>query len=401
MSADHRDVESVLVPTQHDPSRSYPTMRSLASKGINTVVASENAHPPVFASRFCDERHRVPAAEDDLAAYRDGLLELAAREDVRTAVPLREEDAYVFSRYYDAFDEHLDLVVPPLDALERVHDRMLLAEAAEAAGVPAPETRPLDEVDDWSGGNIVKSRYNLLTDAYVDSYPGGEAGKEKDVIHLRPGETPDVDELCDGMSHVPIVQECVPKDDEYMFAGLYDHGEPLATFQHRQIRGDSYVGGGGVYRKSVSIPELERVARDLLSELDWHGLACIEYMEHAETGEFVLTEINPRMWQSLPATIHAGADFPHYYWLQATGRADEIDPGYDLGTGSHSPRGELVYLASLLTDESPYVDRPGFLRTVGEMLASFYRQPHFDYTHIDDPVVFVSGFGRMIRNRLK
>lgn len=392
---------SVLLPTEVGPACSYPCVRSLGSRGINTVVASEHAYPPVFASRFCDERLELPPPREDLVAYKDTLLKIAAREDVRTAIPLREEDAYVFSRYEDEFADHLDLVVPPLDALERVADRVLLAEAAEAAGVPAPETRTLDEVDDWSGECIVKSRYNLLTDAYVDSFPPGEADTAKDVRHLRPGETPDVGALREEMRHVPIVQEFVPKADEYMFAALYDRGEPLATFQHRQIRGDSYVGGGGVYRRSVYIPELEAVARDLLAELDWHGLACIEYMEHAETGEFVLTEINPRMWQSLPSTVHAGADFPYYYWLRATGRADEIDASYELDSGSHSPHGELGYLVSVLRDESPYVERPGLVETAREMLSSLYRHPHFDYTHPDDPGVFVRGVRRMLHSKFK
>jgi len=50
--------------------------------------------------------------------------------------------------------------------------------------------------------------------------------------------------------------------------------------------------------------------RDLLDWLDWHGLACIEYIGDADTGEFVLVEINPRMWQSLAGAVAAGADFP-------------------------------------------------------------------------------------------
>ena len=401
MSTKPNGTESVLIPTQIGPSCSYPCVRSLGRRGIHTVVASEHSHPLVFASRFCDEQRELPPPSADLVAYKDALLEIAARPDVRTAIPVREEDAYVLSRYEAEFADHVDLVVPPLSTLERAVDRVELAAAAEAAGVPVPDTRPLEAVDDWTGNLIVKSRYNLLTDAYVDSFRPRRADKAKTVRHLPPGEEPDVDALREEMRHDPIVQECVPKADEYMFAGLYDHGEPLATFQHRQIRGDSYVGGGGVYRRSVYIPELEQVARDLLSELDWHGLACIEYMQHEETGEFVLTEINPRMWQSLPATVHAGADFPYYYWLQATGRADEIDPSYELDSGSHSPIGELGYLVSILRDESPYVERPGLAKTAWEMCSSFYRHPYFDYTHLDDPLVFVRGISRKLHNIIR
>jgi len=171
--------------------------------------------------------------------------------------------------------------------------------------------------------------------------------------HLLAGETPDNAALVDEMDHEPIVQESIPSTAEYMIGGLYDHGEPLATFQHRQIRGDTYAGGGGVYRESVAIPELDSVARTLLDELDWHGLACIEYMRHEETGEFVLTEINPRTWQSLTSTVRVGADFPLYYWRATMGERDRIDCDYEVGVGTHSLHGELEHLLSIFRNDSP------------------------------------------------
>ncbi|WP_224333894.1 ATP-grasp domain-containing protein [Haloprofundus halobius] len=392
--------ESVLVPTGLGPSRTYPTIRSLARRGINTIVASEHDKPPVFASKLCGERLRLPAPDTDLVGYKNALLGIAARPDVRTVVPAREEDAYVLSKYRDEFEAVTDLVVPPFEVLKRSQDRLRLATAAEEAGAPVPKTRLLSEVDDWEPELIIKSRYNLLADGYVDTHSPKESSKVKNVMHLSPGEMPDFDAIREKMKHDPIVQEYVTSSDEYMFAALYDHGEPLATFQHRQVRGDSYIGGGGVYRKSVYIEELEEVARKLLGHLDWHGLACVEYMRDAETGEFKLTEINPRMWQSLPATVHAGADFPYHYWQAATGEAHRIDSSYDIDSGSHSLRGELGYVLSLFRDDSPHVERPTLGATVRELVSSLREDPHFDYTHADDLGPFFSGVDWMVRNRL-
>ncbi|MFC4550103.1 MULTISPECIES: carboxylate--amine ligase [Halorussus] len=394
--------ESVLIPTGYDPA-AYSCLRSLAERGIYTIVASENDDAPEFASRFCDETAVLPSPHDDLLAYKDALVGLTARPDVKTVIPIREEDAYVFAKYREAFEEHASLVTPDLETLERVHDRKQLFEAADRAGAPIPETRLLSGVDDWTPELIIKSRYNLLTDEWGGSGSPRRAEEVKTVKHLEPGETPDLDAVREEMKHEPIVQEFVPKDGEYMFGGIYDHGEPLATFQHRQIRGNSYTGGGGVYREAMYDPELEQVARDLLSELDWHGLACIEYMRDAETGEYKLTEINPRMWQSLPAAVRAGADFPHYYWLQATGQADEIDagphPGYEVGSSSHLLYGEVGHLLSVLRDESPHVERPSLVGTAWEILSSCYHRPNFDYLRADDPGPFVQGVGHMFSKR--
>ncbi|QZP38877.1 carboxylate--amine ligase [Halobaculum magnesiiphilum] len=391
--------ERALIPTGYDGA-TCTCVRSLARQGVGTVVASEKPNVPAAASRYCDEAVTLPRPREGLVPYRDALLALAEREDVRTIVPVRPEDTYLLSRYESSFAEHVSLVVPSMAQLERVFDRLRLVAAAEAAGVPVPETRRLSDVDDWTPELLIKSRYNVLTDAYLDELGPDDANVVKGIHHVGRGETPDIEGIRTEMCHDPIVQEFVRTDGEFMFTGLYDHGEPLATFQHRQIRGNSYTGGGGVYRRSIADPELEEVGRALLAELDWHGLACIEYMRDAATGEYVLTEINPRMWQSLPSTVHAGADFPWYYWLAATGRADAIDDGYDVGVGTHMLYGELGYLLSVLTEDSPHVERPSLPGTLREICASIVREPRFDYLKLDDPGPFVAGARRVLPDRV-
>ncbi|WP_134671368.1 carboxylate--amine ligase [Halorussus marinus] len=389
---------AVLLPTGYDPA-TYACLRSLSDRGLRVIVASHHDDVPEFASRFCDEALTIPSPHDDLLAYKDALVGIAARPDVRTVVPIREEDSYVLTKYREEFEAYVSLLVPDLETLRNVHDRKRLFEIAAQAGLAVPETRLLSEVDDWSEEMIVKSRYNLLTDEYLDAYAPDEAEEVKTVTHLRPGERPDSEALVAQMHHEPLVQEYVESSDEYLFGAVCDRGELLSTFQHRQIRGNSYTGGGGVYRESVDVPALERAGRTLLEALDWHGVACIEYMRDAETGEFVLTEINPRMYQSLPLTVRAGADFPLHYWLAATDRPDRVESGYEVGAGSHLLYGELGYLLSVLRDDSPHVERPSLAATAWEILSSCYDHPNFDYLRLDDPGPFVQGVRHMLSAR--
>lgn len=386
---------SVLIPTGFDAG-GYTCVRSLSKRDVNTIVASEYEDVPAAASRFCGESIRIPSPHEDLLAYRDALVGIAARPDVRTVVPLRPQDAYVFAKYADEFEPYVSLVTPPMETLRTVHDRLSLTAAAEEAGVPAPETRLLTDVDDWSGEQVVKSRYNLLVDEHLPSLSPRDVSTVKTVEHVPAGETPDVERLVSEMGHTPIVQEYVRSSDEYVFGALYDRGEVLSTFQHRQIRGDSYTGGGGVYRESVHDPRLEATGRRLLDHLDYHGLACIEYMKDAETGEYVLTEINPRLWQSLPCAYEAGADFPYDYWLLANDRRERIEAGYETGIGSHLLYGEVGHLLSLVTDDSPLVERPSIPRTTATVAASCYRMPNFDVFKFDDPRPFLRGFTHVL-----
>ncbi|MFC7229703.1 carboxylate--amine ligase [Salinirubellus salinus] len=395
MRESRSDRPGVVVPTGHDPA-SYTCVRSLAKRGIHTIVASEK-HPPAAASRFCGEEATLPPPRDDILAYRDALLELAARPSVRTVVPVRPDDVYVLSKFRGQFTEHVSLPLLPFDRLQGSCDRMRLVDAAQEAGVPVPRTRLLTDDVDIDRPSIVKSRYNILVDEHVATFGPSELDVVKRFWHVSPEEQIDWVSIRREMRHTPIVQDFVRHDDMYVFGALYDRGEPLVTFQHRQIRGKSYTGGGGVYRESVSNPELEAVGRRLLDHLEWHGPACIEYMREEETGEYVLTEINPRMWQSLPTAVLAGADFPYYYWLLATGRPEEVRQGYELGVGTHQLYGELGYLDSIRHDDSLLVTRPSLSRAALSVLVSCVTDPHFDVLHLDDPSPFVSGVAKAVR----
>lgn len=340
-------------------------------------------------SRYCDETVTIPSPSDDLTTYKNALLQVSSRPSVRTVLPVWESTVFVLSKYRDEFESQVRLAVPPFERLRDVQDRVRLVEVAERAGVPVPETHLLTDIDDWERELIVKSRYNLITNEYVDSYPPNQTYSTHRIKHLEVGEEPDAEELIKEMEHVPIVQEFVSYENEYVVGAICDRGETLATVQLRQIREDSYRGGGGVYRESMYDPELDRVVRDLLQELDWHGLACLEYMEDADTGEFKLTEINPRTWQSLGPTIRAGVDFPYSYWLLASGQSEQIDPEYELGVRSHFLKGEFKHLLSLLREDSPQIERPNFYATLADVAVSCVMVPHFDILQFDDPQPFV------------
>lgn len=383
---------SVMVPGVTAPS-SVACVRSLGRRGINVIVVSENPTAAAFASKYCGEARLVPAPDDALE-YRDTLLALAERPDVGTIIPVREEDVYVLSRYAEAFEPHVELPVPPFETLRRAQDRKLLFEAADAAGVAAPKTELLDEWDDWEQRVIVKSRYNILADAYLPDLTGGIRTGRKTTQFIEPGKRPDVDTFVDQLGHVPIVQEFISNRSEYGFFALYDRGEAVATFQHRQRRGYKYYGGASAFRESVDIPELDAAGRRLLDELEWHGLAMVEFLRD-ETGEFKLMEVNPRFWSSLPFTVQAGVDFPYYYWLLARGEREKIDSSYRVGIAGHLLRGELLYLHSVLFCDNHLVPRPSRLGAFGAVAKSMLQHRRFDYLDFDDPWPFIRDLANM------
>lgn len=389
------NADAVVVPALARAPSSVACLRTLGRHGIPTIAVSEHSHAPGLRSKYADETVRVPDPAVRLDAYADALLALAERPDVATIIPLREPDVYVLSKHREAFEEHVSLVVPPLATLSRVQDRVELFEAARAADVGMPETAPLDEWEDWSKRIIVKPRFTLHAAEYYEGFERSHT-HENSTSYVAAGERPDLDAYREELGHIPLVQEYVPDSDEYAFFALYDHGEPVATFQHRQRRAYKYSGGSSAYRESVDIPALSSAGRRLLGELDWHGLAMVEFLRDPTTGEFLLMEVNPRFWTSLPFTIQAGVDLPYYYWLLAKGRGREIESDYEAGLAGHLLRGELLYVYSLFFEDYPLVERPPRARALGQVAYSMLRHPRFDVLSLDDPGPFVRDIGNMV-----
>ena len=432
MENDQRPGTSVVVPGVGAAS-SVTCLRSLGRRGAHTIAVSENPDAPAFRSRFCDESVLAPAPEEYLAGYKDVLLDLARREDVRTIVPVREPDVYVLSRYREQFTEHVTPLWPSFDVLETAHDRVQLVAAAEEAGVDVPETRLLSETNDWDRRLIVKSRYALVTDeqargpsptvdgesgepssgltdggtltgkrgadpSSTDSVPSEPASSESTAPrgfvdvgktrYLDPGVEPDRERITAEMYHDPIVQEYIP-GTEYTFRALYDHGEPVAICQKRAIRGLKYARGPSVFHEATAIPELTDAGLALLDALEWHGVASVGFIRDERSEEFKLLEINPRFWSSLPSDLPAGVDFPYYYWRVAGGEPVERNPSYETGKGTHLLRGEAAYLHSILFEDFSFVEKPPLGPELWNVVRSLVTDPRFDYLSLDDPKPFV------------
>lgn len=384
--------DAVVVPADHGGS-SLACVRSLGRRGVDVLGVASTADAPPLASKHCRETHLAPSPGEDLAGYRDVLLDLATRPDVRTVLPLYEPDIHVLATDRAAFADHVGTPWVDGDRLERARDRRRLLERAADAGVDVPEFGLLAEWDDWESRTVVKPRYTMqVRDGGVRYGPVGVQ---------EPGESPDAAAVREAMGHDPLVQSYVPSAGEYGFFALYDDGDPVVTFQHRRVRSYSYAGGASVYREAVDVPALRTAGRRTLDALDWHGPAMAEFRRDARDGSFRLLEVNPRFWGSLPLAVTAGVDFPGQYYRLAGGQLDDVGPpdgrnDYDLGAGCHKLRGEASYLYSVFRDEYDHVERPSPTRSVATVLASVVAERNFDFLSAADPAPFV----RDVRNRV-
>lgn len=106
---------------------------------------------------------------------------------------------------------------------------------------------------------------------------------------------------------LPMIQEYIPGDGCAFFA-IYNNGNCGQTFQHKRIREYPVTGGASSCAESYKMELLDTYGRKLLDELNWHGVAMVEFKLN-NNGIPVLMEINPKFWGSTDLALEAGVDF--------------------------------------------------------------------------------------------
>jgi protein-tyrosine-phosphatase/glycosyltransferase involved in cell wall biosynthesis len=109
---------------------------------------------------------------------------------------------------------------------------------------------------------------------------------------------------------------------------LYERGRKVWHFAHERIHELPLTGGASSYRRSIAAdPRLLAAAEKLLNELEWHGVAMVEFRVN-RTDDFWLMEINPRLWGSLALSLDAGVNFPLGLLRLARGEYPGAQPAY-------------------------------------------------------------------------
>jgi predicted ATP-grasp superfamily ATP-dependent carboligase len=154
---------------------------------------------------------------------------------------------------------------------------------------------------------------------------------------------------------------------------LLHQGECLAVFQHRRLKELPYTGGVAV-TAIAERPNSNLVDQSLalLRELDWDGIAMVEFRMNPSTGEAVLMEINGRYWGTVSLPVSMGIDFPLYQWQLLHGEVPAIPATYAPGQRWRFTVGCLnrLYRLMILSRHSRYA-RAELRRTLTQVPMDF------------------------------
>jgi protein-tyrosine-phosphatase/predicted ATP-grasp superfamily ATP-dependent carboligase len=137
--------------------------------------------------------------------------------------------------------------------------------------------------------------------------------------------------LASSYPEIPIQQQQYIAGNGLGVEMLFEHGKPRWAFLHERVHELPLTGGGSSYRVSLKLKDdLVESASLLLSALNWHGAAMVEF-KVTPNGEVYLMEINPRLWGSLALAIDCGVDFPMGLLCLSTKQPLPPQPKYRTG----------------------------------------------------------------------
>jgi biotin carboxylase len=391
---------TVLV-TDPEQRAALAAVRSCGRRGWR-VVTIGRSRGIAGASRFAAASQCIPSHS---WATPTGVVEAVAQAVRQHAVDVVLPVTDMASRALLGADAAVGARVagPSPDAYHRASDKAGLLEVAAACGLRVPNqlllTTPADlaqlatfpaaaaVVKPARSVVEVEGRTRSLSVRFADS-----AAQLHDVVHGFPAE-----------AYPLMVQERTFGAGTGVFLLRTEHGTQLA-FGHRRLREKPPAGGVSTYREAILPPPalLERCER-LLDALGYRGAAMIEFKEDRVTGDFVLMEINARLWGSVQLAIDAGVDFPSALVDMTLGQAIPASPAIRLGVRSWWELGELDHALALWRRTREELHGPPDLQ-VGAWAAvrALADRRLSDYPEVfrwNDPMPFVAELARWVQRQ--
>ncbi len=294
-------------------------VRALGRAGAQVAVVEQERYavktPAAFRSRYVSRHDVLPSLSDD-GAFLEALAERAAGYDI--VLPVSTNVALACSAGRERIPARLP--IPPLATLRRANDKSAVLALARKAGLPIPVTyAPEDdeELDAVCGRVRYPAVVKLRDDAGTALEPGQRYAIGRSADEIRSAYR-----RLHAIKPFPLIQEKV-EGPGYGVGILAEQGRVLASFAHRRVREYPVTGGPSTICVSVVDERLTGYAAALIRELEWSGVAMVEFKKD---DDYRLMEVNPRFWGSLPLATRAGVNFPELLCRRAMGGEIGVPP---------------------------------------------------------------------------
>jgi predicted ATP-grasp superfamily ATP-dependent carboligase len=303
---------------------SLAATRSLGKKNLNVVVGSVLSTSLAGMSRYTTET--VQYADPYLfpAEFINDIISTIKTHKVDILFPMTDITVYTILSHIGKLSPLVQIPLVTYDQYQKASNKIGLMRMAEQLSVPIPKTIYIDTPESIDRERILST----ISPPFVMKPQASLILHEHQIRHVGVVIVNNKMEFINALDksiafrYPFMIQEKIDGPGLGIFA-LCRKGAPLAIFSHRRIREKPPWGGVSVLSESTEPdPDAKEYALKLLNELEWNGVAMVEFKQDHKRGLPVLLEINARFWGSLQLAIDSGVDFPYLLYLQSQGASD-------------------------------------------------------------------------------
>lgn len=303
---------------------SVAIVRSLGKTGKEITLGNESRISATAFSKYVKHRIIYPSPEKSPDLFTSKMYNLIKKEKFDVVMPVRDATTILFSKLKDRLKKYTKIPIPDYETVMKGRNKGQTLKIALDIDIPCPKTYFKEE-------EISKlkesSEYPLLIRACESS------GSRGIVLVDSPEKLmSEYHKLKDQFGEV-MVQEYIPHLGEaYNVSALFNqYSEPRAVFAMKKIRQYPITGGPTAFAESIEGTEVKNYAIKLLKEMNWVGVAEVEFLFDERDKKPKLLEINPRFWNPLSLAIHSGVDFPSLLFDMALNGDIKPVTNYKLG----------------------------------------------------------------------
>ncbi len=258
-------------------------------KGIPGVLAYGTDVDALSAGRFFAQDFATMSRVSDQAAYRDSLLALVNRWDIRYVLPTVSEELVSIHEALSGHD-NIKLLTSPRGTLALCHDkRALYAWMAERLPIYMTRWQSADQVPTWEAESY------FIKPAIGRGARGCRTISRRELDVLREAELFSADTL---------LMELLPGTEWTVDAYVTATGDVPMLITRERV---ALTGGISLKGRTVHHPKIREATLSLLKQMPTFGPTCIQWKADTE-GKIKLLEVNPRLSGGVMISAAAGAD---------------------------------------------------------------------------------------------
>jgi predicted ATP-grasp superfamily ATP-dependent carboligase len=379
-------VKGRVVVTDAEERAALGACRGLTDAGYQVCAVSRLRPAATHWSRACAERIRLPDPRESVQEFVDRLGALLRGGRYDALIPGSDASLIAISEHRDGLEPSTRLGLPSREAVRRSVDKLVLLEAATAAGLAPPaslQCTDLGEADDAAAA----LGFPVVLKPVQSFVPVNGGLRQRSVAVAA-----DAAELASAVPDFPA-PFIVQRFEHAQFVsctGVVADGRLLALTTSRVLRLWPAVAGMHAYSETVAPPPglTERV-RELLTSLGWQGIFQLQLLELPD--RLAVIDLNPRVFASILLDADAGAN-PAAVWCDWLLGRDPAPVTARLARRYRWEEGELCHFAWQL--------RHRRLRAAARVLRPHRRVTHSWFRASDPWPLFARGVNLVAARRL-